>query len=150
MAHVCSLQRDAVSPSHASSATHVGGGLQFEDPRVWIFSPQTERRQDPPLTHTHTHANKHMREHACRKYGPGGESSAASQDGATCLQSYIITYAASKKKKNYLRHYTAIFQSDWSRSRWRKKKYEAHLEQFAPPRHPLAACLPPARPLAER
>lgn len=43
-----------------------GGGLQFEDPQVWIFSPQTERRQDPPLTHTHicepTHARTCLQE----------------------------------------------------------------------------------------
>lgn len=44
--------------------TEPGGGLQFEDSRVWIFSPQTERRQDPPLTHTLTHIHTCATTHA--------------------------------------------------------------------------------------
>lgn len=71
---------------------------------------------------------------------------AASQDGATCLQSYIITYAASKKKKS-LCAITPLFSRAIGVDLAGKKKYEAHLEQFAPPQT-SSRCVSSARPPA--
>lgn len=84
MAHACSTVRRSDSESWQFS-THVaaepcgtktgpGGELEFEALSVGLLTTDREETGATINTHTHAHtfAHPHMREHACRKYGPRG------------------------------------------------------------------------------